>query len=335
MSQLEPLQQITDKRILIVGDVMLDVYRIASATRISPEAPVPVLLNPTVEYRLGGAGAVAAMCRALGAQVDLMGCVGFDLAGEHVRGLVGMLGIGDKILSTPAPRPTTSKERICGVASGRHRQQLGRIDTECTDPISSGTSMAMAELIRRKAAETDAPAAIIIADYAKGVCVDRVVQACRETGIPVYVDPPKHSDWQKYYGVECLVPNRDEAGFKSAYTISRNLQSQAVVTKLDEDGCELYYRYQGIKRFPARARAVHDVTGAGDQFIATLTCARVLGLGWESATQIANAAAGLQVERHGCVPVTLAELNTELIHAEHLYAIQNDPAGQTLAPAAP
>lgn len=324
--------EIASKRILIVGDVMLDVYRIATATRISPEAPVPVLLNPRAEYRLGGAGAVAAMCKDLGAVVDLVGVVGFDGPGEVIRNRLMALGIGDKLFSMPAPRPTTVKERICAVASGRHRQQLGRIDTECTEPIGRQTACAIANLIP-KLEKYDA---IIIADYHKGVCLDRIIQACRDTETPVFVDPPKGCDWQKYYGVECLVPNREEANGKSAYQISRCLNVNAVVIKRDEDGCELYYRYQGVQRFPARTRIIHDVTGAGDQFIATLACAQSTGLDWAASTQLANAAAGLQVERHGCVPVTLDELNAEIAtHAEHLHQRQNDPARETVAPAVP
>ena len=308
MDQLDTVRQIAGVRILVVGDVMLDVYRIATATRISPEAPVPVLLNPETEHRLGGAGAVAAMCQALGATVGLIGCIGFDLAGEHVRGLCGLQGIGDRLFNVAAPRPTTTKERICGVASGRHRQQLGRIDTECTDPISNGTATAIAELIGR----LEKPDAIIIADYAKGVCVDKIIQACRDTEAPVFVDPPRDMDWQKYYGASCVVPNREEAGGKSGYDLCRQVNCQAVVVKLDEDGCELAQRHQPAERFPSRPRAVHDVTGAGDQFIATLACARAAGLDWADATQLANTAAGLQVERHGCVPVTWHTLREEL-----------------------
>lgn len=309
MSQLEATQRIAHKKILVVGDVMLDVYRIAAATRISPEAPVPVLLNPVTEYRLGGAGAVAAMCRALGASVDLIGVVGFDRHGERVRGLVETAGIGSKLFSMPAPRPTTTKERICAVASGRHRQQLGRIDTESTAPIGSEVSCAIASLIAELS-----PDAIIIADYAKGVCCDRVIQSCRNTGAPVFVDPPKGVNWSNFYGVECVVPNRDEAAHKTARDLCRQVQSQAAIVKLDQDGCELAYRQWHVVQIPARTRAVHDVTGAGDQFIAALTVARIAGLDWPAAAKFANTAAGLQVERHGCVPVILDELLQELEH---------------------
>lgn len=306
---MDALNNLPSKRILVVGDVMLDIYKVATATRISPEAPVPVLLNPQTEYRLGGAGAVAAMCRALGAQVDLVACVGLDRAGERVRNIVEATGIGCKLFSLPAPRPTTTKERICGVASGRHRQQLARVDTECTDAIPNEVAVAMGQLI-----SDQKPDAIIIADYAKGVCVDKIIQSCNAK-FPIFVDPPKGFDWTRFYGVACIIPNREEATGRTARDLRRQLHTQAVIVKLDEDGCELSYYPHHVQRFPARTRDVHDVTGAGDQFIAALVCARAVGLDWLPSTHLANAAAGLQVERHGCVPVTLDELMTEIHHA--------------------
>ena len=297
--------------IVVVGDVMLDVYRVGSAVRISPEAPVPVLLNPTVEYRLGGAGAVAAMCKALGADVTLIGVIGCDRNGEIVRELVEALGIVCKLSMSPAPRPTTTKERICGVASGRHRQQLARVDTESTQPISRAEAAGLAGLI-----QSAVPDVVILSDYRKGVCVESIVSACCATKAPVFVDPARGVDLDKYLGLACIVPNREEAGSKSARNLMRQLHTQAVVVKLDQDGCELATLHHARQTFPARARVVHDVTGAGDQFIATLTCARAAGIDWPEATELANAAAGLQVERHGCVPVTAAELITEMNHAD-------------------
>lgn len=299
-------------RILVCGDVMLDVYRIGMASRISPEAPVPILLNPVTEYRLGGAGAVAAMCRALGADVILIGVIGCDRNGEIVRELAESLGIACKLSNSPFPRPTTAKERICAVASGRHRQQLGRIDTEYTVPIGTGEAVALSDMISGEAVDL-----IILADYAKGVCTDRVIQACRNTDAPVFVDPPKGVDWTKYYGVECVVPNRQEAAHKTARDLCRQVQTKAAVVKLDEEGCEL--ATQGgwvVERYPARARSIHDVTSCGDQFVATLACARASGLDWSEAAELANAAAGLQAGRHGATPVTTAELLEEIKHAD-------------------
>jgi rfaE bifunctional protein kinase chain/domain len=326
MEQLKALKQIASKRILVVGDIMLDVYRVAMATRISPEAPVPVLLNSQTERRLGGAGAVAAMCAALGAQTDVLGVIGADQPGERVCEILADLGVTCRVVVDPS-RPTTVKERICGVASGRHRQQLVRMDTESTSPLDTDLSARLAGTIS-DAALSVAFDVIIIADYAKGVCTDRIVQACRDTGIPVFVDPPQGVDWPKYYGVECVVPNREEAVGKSARDLCRQLQSQAAVVKLDHDGCELACRRWRGETFPARTRAVHDVTGAGDQFMATLACARAVGLDWPIATELANAAAGLQVERHGCVPVRLHEIAQEIDEVLRIEAAVSDFVGE-------
>ncbi len=306
------LERLSNAKILVVGDVMLDHYRIAEATRISPEAPVPVLLNARDEYRLGGAAAVAAMCAALGAETRLVGVVGLDRSGETVRELVEKSGVKSLLLSAPYPRPTTVKERICGVASGRHRQQLARLDTECTTAIPASLEGAIANLIR----SMDPPDVILIADYAKGVLTPAVARVCVGAGCMTIVDPPREGDWGSYRGVTCLVPNRQEAAGCEAGEIRDRCQSAAAVVKLDEEGCQVSWdtdvgdRCQ--RRLPARARAVHDVTGAGDNFLAVLGCARASGWAWPVAAELANLAAGLQVERHGCVPVSLDELREEL-----------------------
>ncbi|MES2793805.1 MAG: PfkB family carbohydrate kinase [Planctomycetota bacterium] len=329
MEQLKALNRIPSQRILVVGDLMLDVYRVARATRISPEAPVPVLLNPMTECRLGGAGAVAAMCAALGAQTAVLGVTGQNRSGEQIYEILTGLGV-TCLAVVDSTRPTTTKERICGVASGRHRQQLARMDTESTVPLDADLSSRLAGIIA-EAAQNILFDAIIIADYAKGVCTDRIIQACRDTGVPVFVDPPKGVDWPKYYGVECVVPNREEAAGKSARDLCRQLQSQAAVVKLDQDGCELACRSWQVKTFPARTRAVHDVTGAGDQFIAVLACARAVGLDWPTATQLANAAAGLQVERHGCIPVQIQATTQEFDDASRVEATATDSVVECVA----
>ena len=312
MEQLEALRRIADTRILVVGDVMLDVYRIAEATRISPEAPVPVLLNSREEYRLGGAAAVAAMCAALGAETRLVGVVGVDRRGEIVRELLDAAGVKCLLCSAPWPRPTTVKERICGVASGRHRQQLVRLDVECTAPISASLENAVVDLIRN----VEPPDVILIADYAKGVMIPAVARACLDAGGITIVDPPRDGDWTPYRGAACVVPNRQEARGCEAGDIQMRCQSAAAVVKLDEEGCQVSWTGEAGDlrqlRMAARPRAVHDVTGAGDNFLAVLGCARASGLSWPVAAELANLAAGLQVERQGCVPVTLDELRKEL-----------------------
>jgi rfaE bifunctional protein kinase chain/domain len=309
------LNRIAGVRILVIGDIMLDIYRVGEATRISPEAPVPILLNPTTEYRLGGAGAVAAMCAALGADVHLVGLLGEDRHGQIVRTLVGPARVQlSSVIVTG--RPTTTKERICGVASGRHRQQLGRIDYESTAPLDGEVER---ELRRwTQDAIRANPEIILISDYGKGVCTDRVIADLRESIHKAIVDPQKAFVFEprkssQYIGASCVVPNRSESGGLSARQLRRHLATDAAIVKLDQDGCTLA-TYDVVNQawreasIPSQARSVHDVTGAGDQFLATLGCARAAGADWHTAATLANTAAGLQVERHGCVPVTMDEL---------------------------
>lgn len=310
--------RIAQVRILVIGDIMLDVDRVGEATRISPEAPVPVLLNPRTEYRLGGAGAVAAMCAALGARVILIGVLGQDSSGIAVRTIVGSASVHLQAAIDPF-RPTTTKERICGVSGGRHRQQLGRLDAECTDCISGDTETLICDTITDQLAAL--PDVIIVSDYGKGVCTEEVISRVRTSGLPVIVDPPKNSNWiSDYFGVTCVVPNRYESDGCTASQLRPHVYADAVIVKLDEDGCDVAVRDPASNadisitaKIPSRARAVHDVTSAGDQFIATLACARAAGMDWIAAAELANQAAGLQVERHGCQPVTAQEL--ELVNS--------------------
>ncbi len=308
MSQLEIIRRMRGVKVLVVGDVMLDVYRIGLATRISPEAPVPVLLNPTTEYRLGGAAAVAAMCAALGAEVCLVGVVGADASGREVLKQLDEAGV-QFIGEACSMRVTTTKERICGVSGGRHRQQLGRIDCEDDGPLSKDVLLKLCNTISGIAG--DPPDVVLVSDYAKGVVSSEVATACHDLCGLTIADPPRGGDWNKYEYFGCVVPNREEAGGQSAGQIRRALCTQAAIVKLDQEGCELDAGDLNGHSLTlvARSRAVHDVTGAGDQFLAVLGCVKALGRSWRDAAELANIAAGLQVERHGCVPVTLEEFS--------------------------
>jgi D-beta-D-heptose 7-phosphate kinase/D-beta-D-heptose 1-phosphate adenosyltransferase len=295
-------------RILVVGDVMLDHDCLGLAERISPEAPVPILRHQRDDYRLGGAAAVAAMCAALGAEVQLVGVAGRDSAAAILARLLHEAGVRNGIGSI-ADRPTTVKQRIIGIASGRHRQMLARIDSEVTEPLAVAASSGLFASLCWP--ETDL---ILISDYAKGLCTPAIVAACQARGVPILVDPPREGDWEKYHGVACLVPNRHEAGIVEAdearhvaRALCRKYDLEAAVIKLDEEGA-LLADAEGVRRFPARVRTLHDVTGAGDQFLATLGYARARGCNWAAAVIEANVAAGLQCERHGCIPVTPEEV---------------------------
>lgn len=298
------VSRFSQSKILVIGDVMLDHYRIAEATRISPEAPVPILLNPRDEFRLGGAAAVAAMSASLGAETTLIGLLGDDPAGDRVVNLLQELGVtwGGVVSS----RPTTTKERIVAVASGRHRQQLGRIDRESLD---TADPVAINRLIQRLGDVPD-PDVILISDYGKGVCQAELIRVIRHESCPVLVDPPRHGDWGVYQGVTALIPNRQEAAGRTALRLLHGFDLRACVIKLDEQGAELAVAAgDSVWHIPTSARRVYDVTGAGDQFLAMLGLALVAtNEDWRESVNWANLAAGLQVERHGCVPVTIDDL---------------------------
>jgi rfaE bifunctional protein kinase chain/domain len=311
MSQAELLDRLNCERprVLVVGDIMLDHYRIGDATRISPEAPVPVLLNPRNEYRPGGAAAVAAMCAALGAETVLLGTVGADRNGERLYEMLTQNGVCCLTIVDPN-RVTTTKERICGVASGRHRQQLGRVDSETTTPVSEDLAHQIANII--SGTTENPPDVILIADYAKGVMTEMVARACKDTGALVIVDPPKCGRWGKYEHVGCIIPNREEASGRTAGEIQNELNTLTAVVKLDQDGCELCDIHGVTHPIQSRPRDVHDVTGAGDQFIAVLGCILAVGGEWQVAAALATVAAGLQIERYGCIPITLQEIRNEV-----------------------
>jgi len=307
---LDTLDRFRGVEILVIGDIMLDVDRVGDVTRISPEAPVPILLNPVTQHRLGGAGAVAAMCAALGAKVTLIGVIGEDRHGLIVRTLVGPAGVSLMAIIDPS-RPTTTKERICGIASGRHRQQLSRLDHESTEPLSREIDDLLLQAVSQYL-DNAGPRVILLSDYNKGTCSKGVVWELEDHDVlrRTIVDPPKTNWWhEKYSGIECVVPNRHESQGCSARSLCTHLGTTAVIVKRDEDGCELAYPGSPDPvSISSQARAVHDVTGAGDQFLATLGCARAAGLDWLESARLANCAAGLQVERHGCVPVTIDDL---------------------------
>lgn len=305
---VEVLSRIAGVKVLVVGDAILDVYTIADAVRISPEAPVPVLVNPRTEYRPGGAAAVAMMCSALGAETVLLGVTGNDRDGQQLTHLLEAFGVGCYLIGDET-RPTTRKERICAIASGRHRQQLARLDTESTTPICPDLSSRIAGMIRGME-DIDL---LLVADYDKGLMTADVARACIATLCWTIVDPPKSRSWDKYRHASCLVPNREEANGSAPLDLVTEYNLVSAVVKMDQDGCQVQDDVSPMTHsIPAKARAVHDVTGAGDQFLAVLGCAKAAGASWLEAAELANTAAGLQVERHGCVPVTLLEIAHEV-----------------------
>lgn len=316
----EALDRLGRPRLLIVGDLILDRYVSGEVSRISPEAPIPVLLATRREERLGGAGNVAANLCSLDAEVALIGVVGDDASGRDLLGLMQSMGVDVDGCVRDATRPTTVKTRmISGV------QQMIRIDWEEARPlapeIESRVLAAIAEQVPRAAG-------VLLSDYGKGVLTDRVlraaIEAARAAGVPVLVDP-KGQDFRRYRGATLLTPNRKEAevalGRKirsleelpaAARELMRLAELEVSVITLGADGICFLEKDGRFVRVPTMARAVFDVTGAGDTVIALLAVCLADKQGIDQAVGLANQAAGLVVAKRGAASVTRAELRAAL-----------------------
>lgn len=296
-------------RILVVGDVMLDRYWFGDVSRISPEAPVPIVRVDKREARLGGAANVARNAAALGAHAGLLGVVGADEAGDQVEQLLHSGGI-HSYLKRDEAISTIIKLRVIG-----RQQQMLRIDFE--EPPSD--TVLRNKLMQYKALLADYDV-IILSDYAKGslVNVADMVAAGRAAGKVVMVDP-KGDDFTRYAGATVLTPNKSEfrhiaGGWSSEEQLTEKAQKLRSELKLDallltrsEEGMTLY-TVQERFHMPADAREVFDVSGAGDTVIATMAAMLGAGAGWNEAVQTANRAGGIVVGKLGTATVTREEL---------------------------
>ncbi|MEM6561697.1 MAG: D-glycero-beta-D-manno-heptose 1-phosphate adenylyltransferase [Planctomycetota bacterium] len=330
MSLIDLVHAMPGKRIVLVGDFMLDRYLYGNAERLSPEAPVPVLHFNREEQRLGGAGSVAADLAALGCVVHCVGVTGTDPASHELRRLLEASGARGDDLVPDSGRPTTAKVRLVGKVSNRPGQML-RLDYEDAGPVPDEVAE---QIVRRAEAALADADALCLEDYAKGVLTPdvcrRLIDAARVLGKPVLIDPARVDDFSKYAGATLLKLNRVEtckatgqpcetiADFeRSAATLLDRLDLEAVVVTADKDGAYLATRDGVSRHLATKARDVSDVTGAGDMMLAGLTAARAAGADWASATALANVAAGLEVERFGAVPVEPREIVAELLAEVH------------------
>lgn len=304
------------RRVLVVGDLMLDRYVEGAVERISPEAPVPVLRVERESARPGGAGNVAANLAGLGLSVAVAGCVGDDEPGERLRRELGDLGASCDAVRTVAGRPTTVKTRVIGGA-----QQMLRLDIEETAPVEADAEEGLLALLDAEAA----PDAVVISDYAKGAlgarrAASRLVEGFRGRGVPVLVDA-KGRHLRHYRGATSVTPNRRElseavmladggsadALLEAASALRRELEVEFLLLTLGADGMELVDD-EGAAHLPSRAREVYDVSGAGDTVVATLAAGLAAGLSPLVSARLANLAAGIVVGKVGTAPVALDEL---------------------------
>lgn len=314
------------KRVLLVGDLILDRYIYGDAERISPEAPVPVLRAVEVREAVGGSANVAACLVALGCEVSCVGVIGDDAHGRTLSRLLSELHVAaDGVVSLPE-RPTTTKTRLVGLAQHRHRQQLLRLDEEdaCALPSS-----AVGELIARATHLAERCDVVCIEDYDKGLVTDALAQAvihrARSLGKPVLVDPARIASYERYREAHLITPNREElaiaagARFASladlaecAERLRAKFGIDTFVVTVDREGAVLVQAGKPWQHLPTVPRSVYDNTGAGDAVLAMLAAAVAAGADPASAAKLANIAGGLEVERFGCVPITTDEVLAEL-----------------------
>ena len=301
--------------ILVVGDAMLDRFIAGRVTRISPEAPVPVVMFDHESHRIGGAANVAHNVTGLGGRATLVAVTGQDEAAATLAHACRDAGISPAFVGDAA-RPTTTKVRIVT----ERNQQVARIDYEMDTEIAGDVEQRVVSAVQQRASDASA---IVISDYLKGCVTSRVVRAAvaagKERQIPVLVDPKiPHIDY--YAGATVITPNHHEAEIAANMRVRTDDKARdAARVFLERSGCGAVLMTRGDQgmwllgsgvegSLPASAREVADVTGAGDTVIATLALALAAGATLAEAARLANEAAGVAVAKFGPAVVTPAEL---------------------------
>lgn len=313
---LEILPRLKDRKVLVLGDIMLDEHILSKVSRISPEAPVPVADVVSIVYTPGGAGNVASNIRALGGYPYLLGVVGEDSSKERLFQALRERGIDTDNIIVDEGKPTTLKSRI--IAHGQH---VVRVDTEKRGPLCSRLSCKLLEIAKNIIDEVDA---LIISDYGKGVITYDVayclITIARERGKVVSIDP-KGSDYRKYTQATIITPTQREAEMatrtviinevdliKVGWKLLEGLKSEFILITKGEEGMFLFEREGQITHIPAVASEVYDVTGAGDTVVSVLTLALAAGARIKEAAELSNLAAGIVVRKVGTAVATREEL---------------------------
>ncbi len=312
----EVLSRFAGRRVMCVGDVMVDRSIYGEVKRISPEAPVPVVRIIRESSELGGAGNVARNLAALGGRCAFVTAVGDDRAGREVGNMLARLTSVEPFLRVSRQRETTIKSRFFSL-DGHH---LLRADRETVATVSPEDSSDLARAVTSQIADVDA---VILSDYGKGVLTGElaaaVIAAARKAGKPVVVDP-KGTDYTRYAGATVITPNRtelaeatglsvdgDDAVAAAAATLREQIGVDAVLVTRSGEGMTLV-RHGSATHFHAETREVADVTGAGDTVVATMTLALASGAELAQAARLANLAAGIVVGRHGTAVATAQDI---------------------------
>ncbi len=312
------LKSFKGQEVIVVGDIMLDHFIKGSVSRISPEAPVPVVNVNNEFFVAGGAGNVAVNLAALDAKPVMISVVGPDLGGEMLKDFLRERGVNISGICEDLDRPTTQKIRVMA-----EQQQIVRFDRESKKIISPAMARACMKAFEQAVKTAKG---VILSDYGKGMLSDqniqKIIAICRQKKIPVCVDP-KIDNFKKYKYITCMTPNTkeawegvgqspksgEEAMDKLGNTILKMLQADSVLITRSAEGMSLFEK--GAKKpytVRATAREVYDVTGAGDTVISVLTLALAAGANLKEAAVLANYAAGIVVEKSGTATASRQEI---------------------------
>lgn len=317
---MQSLEGFSKVKVLVFGDIMLDRYWWGSVSRISPEAPVPVVKLDRTTLIAGGAANVAANIAGLGAKPFLVGVIGKDDEGKSFPKVLEESGISADYLVEIENRPTTVKTRVVA-----HSQQIVRLDNETTEELTSEQENIVWKKIEEILDEIDI---VVLSDYAKGTLtenlISRLITKAKDKDKKILVDP-KGKNYLKYKGATLLTPNKKEAA--EACKLEENgknlvenagkqliaeIETESILVTQGEEGMTLFEKNKTPLNLKALARDVYDVTGAGDTVIATLAVAIGAGETTARAAELANIAAGLVVEQIGTTSIKFDLLNSEI-----------------------
>ncbi len=316
---LKILENFKNKKILVVGDIMLDKYIWGDVSRISPEAPVQVVHVTKETYAPGGASNVASNVSALNGKVFMVGIVGNDNAKDILLEELKQRGINTEGILVDKDKPTTQKVRIVG-----RSQQLLRVDYENKEHVHQSIELSTIDFLKKVIKEIDI---IIISDYAKGVITSEIsnslISIAKVNNKAIIVDPkPKHLNL--YSNVTLITPNNAEASemtniedssdnavLEMGSKIMKYLNANVLITK-GEKGMSLFEKDGKITNIPAKAKEVYSLIGAGDTVVATVALALAAGANYEEAATLANIAAGIKVGKIGTASVSIEEIKKEI-----------------------
>ncbi len=318
----EYLEKVADSRLLVVGDVMLDTYVVGKSSRLSPEAPVPVLLVESEINALGGAGNAFANIATFGAKASLVGLVGDDAHAKNIRRMVKEAGGNPDLLLTDTSRPTISKTRYL-----KGHQHLLRCDREVTTPISDEQKQAILIAVKSQLDQTDV---LIVSDYGKGMFADAnfiesLIKLAHGKNIPVVVDP-KGKDFSKYQKACFITPNAKELAEATNTELAKSnteieQQAQILIDKYDfkcvlatrsEDGLSLISAEGENTHIPTHVEEIFDVSGAGDTVVAVFACMLATGLVPAKCAWLANQAGSIVVKKSGTSQISQNELREKV-----------------------